>query len=250
MDELCFWDANAFLGPHSNPFAPSPFGVEETLHTMDDTGVNAMMLYHVVGFAYSPSAGNRMLAEILPQQTRLLGCFIAAPEMLDSELALNELLADFEEHGFAAVRVFCRRHHFFLANGSLDALFAVMSERQLPLIVEQPEISWDDLLYVLRRFPRLPVILAAVGYRLGRIIEPLLRQYPHLHLELSRYHVHRGLEYLLSQFGDERFLFGSGLPLFSPQPIMLMIRCARIPDAAKQRIASGNLRRILNRETP
>ncbi len=55
-----------------------------------------------------------------------------------------------------------------------------------------------------------------------------------------------GIEALVADYGPQRILFGSGFPESYMGGMMLALRHAQIPDAAKQAIAAGNLERLLS----
>jgi hypothetical protein len=49
----------------------------------------------------------------------------------------------------------------------------------------------------------------------------------------------------VADYGAQRLLFGSGFPESYLGGMMLTLRHARIPDKAKEAIASGNLERVI-----
>jgi len=49
----------------------------------------------------------------------------------------------------------------------------------------------------------------------------------------------------VDQFGPDRAIYGSRLPLYTPGTALGVIASARIRDEAKIAIAGGNLRRLL-----
>jgi predicted TIM-barrel fold metal-dependent hydrolase len=53
------------------------------------------------------------------------------------------------------------------------------------------------------------------------------------------------VEAFVEQFGPERMLFGSRLPLYTPGSALAVLASARISDDARCAIAGGNVRRLL-----
>ena len=108
-------------------------------------------------------------------------------------------------------------------------------------------IEWADIIDILEQYPELTVILTLKSvWPPDRYIKPLLRDFPHTYIELSRYWTDGGLEEMVDFCGPERILFGSGFDSAYFGGIMLMIKHAQIPEKAKQLISSGNLERILS----
>ncbi len=249
MSDLTFFDSNAFLGRHTNPYTESPFRAEHAVSLLGaQVNLSGLLVFHAEAVLYDALHGNQTLIDETNERPGLHRVWVALPEVSADEDEAGKFLSAMEEHRVAAVRIFPRTHNFTLTNQSLDPLFSLLNGRAFPVFANQEEISWDEVIYLLRSFPRLPFVLTNVGYRLGRYVDPLMRCYPTFHLELSRYQVHRGLEDLCRKFGSERLLFGSGLPVFSPEPVMAMVMSAQIGLHDKQNIAEANLRRLLRRD--
>lgn len=242
---LNFFDANVFIGKHPNPFAASPFRVSHLAEFLGRNRLNEVLAYHSASVLYEASYGNRILIEETQTTNFLHRVWVALPEYGINTEAAEQFIATAGKYLIAAIKIFPRTHNFTVKNRSLDPLLSVLSEKRVPLFADQEEIGWDEVGYILDSFPRLKFILMNTGYRLGRFVYPLLRRYPNFHLEISRFQVHRGLEEMCRLFGSKQLLFGSGLPVFSPEPPMMMIHSAEISMQEKRNIAGENLRRLL-----
>lgn len=246
--ELEFFDANVSLGKHDNPYAASPFTADAAWQILEaEGGISEMLVYHSAAVLYDAHYGNQRLITETKNMRKLHRMWIALPEFAtgDADTEAAKFVSAMTKNAVAAARICCRTHNFRVENHSLDPLLALFEAKSIPLFVDQKEISWTGLTYLLENFPGMPVILTNVGYRLGRHVEPLLKQYPALHLEIGRYQVHRGIEDLSRRFGTEQLIFGSGLPVFSPEPAMMMVASAAIRQADREKIAGLNLRRLL-----
>ncbi|RMD93926.1 MAG: hypothetical protein D6813_03185, partial [Calditrichaeota bacterium] len=241
------FDANAFIGRHENPFVPSPFdarAAEALCHS--GNGLHEMLVYHSAAVLYDADYGNELLIKETLNKKSLWTVWVALPEHAENDEIATAFFMELEKNKVAAIKIFPRKHNYLLKNRCLDPLLSLFNENRKPLLADQQEITWDEIEYVLRQFPEIPLVLTGVNYRLGRYVEPLLKHYSSFHLEISRYQVHRGLEYLCQRFGSERLLFGSGLPLFSSEPVMMMVASAQISEHDKKNIAGENLRRLLS----
>lgn len=250
MEELdsgmSFFDANAFIGRHENPYVPSPFTADSAVNVcQSEYGPGEMLVFHAAAVRYDATYGNQILVEEARDKRCLALVWIALPDHVEDENRTRTFIDDLRKHNVKAVKIYPRTHNFTLSIRCMDGLLSYLNETQMPLLADQSEIAWEEIDATLRRFPKLPFILTSVNYRLGRFVEPLLKQHHNLYLEISRYQVHRGLEHLCGRCGSERLLFGSGLPLFSPEPIMMMIVSAGISEQDKKNIAGDNMRRLL-----
>jgi predicted TIM-barrel fold metal-dependent hydrolase len=68
---------------------------------------------------------------------------------------------------------------------------------------------------------------------------------PNLHLELSGYWLHRGIEYLTEGWGAARLLFGSNWPHLGQHATIATLRTAEIRESDRRKIAGENLRRLI-----
>lgn len=243
---LIFFDANVFIGKHENPYTASPFSVNHLSEIVERNGFDKVLAYHSAAVLYEASYGNRVLIEETQDTSFLRRVWVALPEYSTNTEAAEQFITSAQKYSLAAIKVFPRRHNFSIKNRSLDPLLSVLSENRIPLFADQEEIGWDEVGYILDSFPGVKFVLSNTGYRLGRFIYPLLSSYPNFHLEISRFQVHRGLEEMCRLFGSKQLLFGSGLPIFSPEPPMMMIHSAEISTEDKRNIAGENLRRLLN----
>lgn len=245
---MTFFDSNVFIGKHRNPYTASPFSAEDAVALLGARqNISGMLVFHSAAVMYDALQGNHQLVEETKERVGLHRVWVALPDVGGEEDGAARFVAQMHEHFIAAVKIFPRTHNFTLTNHSLDPLLSLLNEKALPLFSDQEEISWEEIQYILKSFPGLPFVLTNVGYRLGRYIDPLMRKHRTFHLEIARLQAHRALEVLCGRFGSERLLYGSGLPIFSPEPAMMMVESARISSPDKQNIAETNLRRILQR---
>lgn len=244
-DELTFFDNNAFIGKHHNPYAESYFGVNILKNAIKESGLSKSMLYHSASVFYDPSYGNQLLIKEAINITGLYLVWIAIPENCYTEIDAENFFSEVEKNNISAIKIFPRYHNFTLINDAIDCLLSYLNEKEVPLLVDQEEISWEELNYILENYSNIPLLLQNTGYRMERYITPLLKKYKNFYFDISRFQVQGGIEFLCSQFGSRQLLFGSGMPIFSPEPIMMMINNARISLQEKQNISSENLSRLL-----
>jgi|GEM_PF-801735 len=246
--DLYFYDCNAFIGAHVNPYAPSPFEADILKSVIKSTGTIGALVYNSAAVVYDASFGNNLLIEKIKGNNELKPVFIAAPELCFTQIEAEKYYLQLKVNKIRAVKIFPRYNNFDISTGVMDRLFPFLNEEKIILLANQVEITWHEIEYVLSKFDNLPFLLQSSGYRLERLINPFFASYKNFYLDISRFHVHGGIEYLCREFGSERVLYGSGMPVFSPEPIMAMISEAEISPEEKQNISSKNLLRLISRE--
>ena len=91
------------------------------------------------------------------------------------------------------------------------------------------------------------MVLTRVGYRAFRVLVPMLRRYPNLHVDLSYFATHQGVEFIVQHIGPERILFGTGQPLEDPGGALTRLCYADLEDRCAGQIGFANLERLLAR---
>src|SRR5262249_43240869 len=134
---------------------------------------------------------------------------------------------------------------FSLAEWCSGPLLGELERRRTPLSIDLAETDWEVIHRLCAEHPGLPVIVTRVNYRQERYLYPLWSHHPNLHVEISLFQTHRGLEEAVARFGHRRLLFGSGLPFFDVGGPMMMVARCEVGTEAQQAIAGGNLRRLL-----
>ena len=243
---LSFYDCNIFIGRHQNPYTVSPFGLNTLEDTIQAYGLKGGLIYHSASVLYDASYGNKLLIEEAKNKPALQLTWIAIPEFSVSKKESENFLTKLKENKISALKIFPRYHNFNVINGAIDMLLHSINEERIPLLVDQEEISWDEISYILRKFQEIPFILQNTGYRMERYIIPFFNKYTNFYFDISRYQAHGGIEYLCRQFGSERILFGSGMPVFSPESIMMMIKNADLSIKEKRNISFKNISRLLH----
>ncbi len=242
-----FFDCNAFFGlPARRPPAPVATA-DELLAEMDRAGVERALVWHIAQHDVAPQVGNALLADAIAPHPRLAGCWTVLPNQAREFPPPDALFRQMRAARIAALRVFPDAHKFLLNGVSLGDLLAAMTVRRVPLFVSMKRgMAWRDLYALLAEFPDLTCVICDHGcWGEDRLFRPLLERYPNVYVDTAQYLLDGGLEALVADYGARRILFGSGFPESYFGGMMMALKHARIPDAAKAAIAHGNLERIL-----
>ena len=247
IEDLQLFDANCMLGRIIAPKQGFPLSVEDLLRVMDDFQIAEALVYHAMSKEYHPRDGNRVLLDEIARTRRLHPVWVVMPSHTGEFPAEGKLVEEMLAAGVKAARVFPHpdRHNFSLRHWGAEGLLRALQRSKIPLFVDQEEIDWDTVHELCGRYPGLPLVLTNVGYRVNRFLYPLWEKSGNLHIELSSYCGHRGIEEVVERFGAERLLFGTRLPYFTPGSAVGMLSYAAISDVDRKRIAGGNLRNLL-----
>lgn len=249
-DDLHFFDCNVFFGlPSIRPLLPVP-GAEALLAEMDRAGVEKALAWHIAQCDASPQVGNRLLAEAIAPQQRLVGCWTILPNQAREFPPPPELFAQMRAARIAAIRIFPNLHRFLANAVSMGELLEQMVARRIPLFLSVLRgTDWRDIYALLAEFPNLTCVICDHGvWGEDRKFRPLLARYPNAYVDTARYILDGGIEAFVGDYGRERLLFGSGFPECHFGGMMLALRHARIDEEAKAAIAGGNLERLLAEE--
>lgn len=249
VKSLNLFDANCMLGRTIAPKAGFPLAVDELLEVMDHFEIAEALVYHAMGKEFHPADGNLVLLDEIAQSDRLHPMWVVMPshtgELPDEETLVGQMLSK----NVRAARVFPHAdcHNFSLRQWGSGKLLRALETARIPLFVDQEQIDWDALHDLCRHHPELPLVITSLGYRLDRLLYPLCERFNNLHVELSSYCGHRGIEDLTERFGAERLLFGTRLPHFTPGSAVAVLSYAGISQTDKRLIAGDNLRNLLRR---
>jgi predicted TIM-barrel fold metal-dependent hydrolase len=199
--------------------------------------IRAAVVSHWTAEEYDAAAGNQALERDL--HPRLTPAWAALPDAVS--LGMLETLRP------TAVRLTpgTTQHNFAAAPWCAGPLFEYLQAHAVVTLISRGDFEWHSLASLAENFPRLPLVLLDVGYRADRHLFPLLQRFPMLHFDSATYLAHRQLEAYVGQYGPDRLLFGSRLPLYTPASALGVLAGARISQADRRAIAGGNLRRLL-----
>ncbi|MFH1920914.1 MAG: amidohydrolase family protein [Planctomycetota bacterium] len=249
VKDLQLFDSNCMLGRIIAPKPGFPLSVGELLEVMDEFGIAEALVYHAMSKEYHPADGNQVLLDEIAQAGRLHAMWVVMPSHTAEFPEEREMVERMVGQGIRAARVFphADSHNFSLSHWVSGKLLEELESKRVPLFLDQEQIGWDTVHDLCERYCRLPLVLTNVGYRVNRLLYPLLEKFENLYVELSSYCGHRAIEAIVERFGAQRLLFGTRLPYFTPGAAIGMLCYAEISPSDRKRIAGDNLRELLGR---
>lgn len=196
-----------------------------------------------------PITGNLLVAEETAGHDLLLPCPMVTPDGEEPDFKIGATIDRLIGTGARSCWIDPDLETFSLQPWCAGALYDVLSQRRMPLLLNYRPERMDDLDAVLGAYPELMLILLEAP-RLGRnrMIYPLLERHANLVLCLSHsYSVVDGIEDLCRTFGHERWVFGTGYPDAESGAAVAGLAYAEVSDEARSAIGSGNLERLLAR---
>lgn len=242
-----FFDCNVFFGlPTRRSLAPVATA-EELLREMDYAGVEAALVWHIAQHDVAPQIGNGLLAKAIAMHSRLYGCWTVVPNQTREFPEPADLFRAMRRARVVALRVFPESHRFLLDSVSMGDLLGAMVARHVPLFLSLKRgVSWRGIYDLLASFPELTCVICDHGcWGEDRMFRPLLERYPNVYVDTSQYLLDGGIEALVTDYGPDRLLFGSGFPESYFAGMMMALRHAEISDSAKEAIAWDNLSRLI-----
>lgn len=221
----------------------------ELLSVMDEVGIKEALVYHSFGKEYEPAYGNKALAEEIADTSRLHPVWVVEPSWTGEFEDEDQLVKNMLSSGVKAARIFPAAdfRNFSLKKWCSGRLLGALEDKSIPLFIDVGQIEMDTVFELCTDYPKLPIVLASVGYRHNRMLYSLWEKFENLYTELSVYYVHRGIEELVKRFGPQRLLFATSLPYYTPAAAIGMLSYARISDCDKKLIAGDNLRALLEK---
>ncbi len=238
------FDANVRVGDlHYEPSACR--NREQLLAEMDRHEIEKALIYHAHTEELSPVDGNLFLEEWLGDEGRLFPQWSIMPTA--ESMAQVQRLHD-------QGRVRNVRLHDTRGAGlpfrawAYGPMLTWLSEKRIPLWIPVPDADADELATTLQAYPDLVTVLVGAHYLHALLVRPLLTALPNTYLELSRFEPLGEVEALCSEYGSERFVYGSWYDRYAMGPMLFYLHHTELNDTDLALICAGNLLRILQGE--
>lgn len=254
-------DVNAYLG-HFAFRQLRHNTADKLLALMDRKRIERAVVSSAAAITYRNSqAGNEeVAAEIKGRGDRLTGAAVLNPAYAGWQ---EDLKICHEEFGMKALRLYPRWHNYKLTDKSCLALAHAAAERgcviTIPIRVEDrrqqswlvdiPNVDYDEIAALIRAVPRAHFILMSgsgfTGSVLGRKNNGLAANYS-IEICLLTALLNNELGQLVQNLGEDRIVFGTGMPFHYPDPAIAKLEVLEASAAVKEKIRRGNAARIFN----
>ena len=255
MDNLNFFDAHCYVGRYKTFLPGSFYWTAELIEQMDHYGISDALVTHAMSREHHPVDGNAAIMQEVEGRGRLHPCWALFPpgsgEMPKPELLIPDMLAK----GVKAVRLFYEMHHLPLSDWCWGEVLAELEAHQVPTFIDpdvelacwdEDKFDWDGVDALCGDYPDLTVILSEARMRSSnRLLYQLLDLHENLRVEISGFWAYHGIEFIAREFGADRLLFGTRMPVRDPASAVGQVIYSDISDEDKRLIAGDNLRALL-----
>jgi len=249
IKQLRLFDAGIWLGePVGFPLA-FELPPEQLPSALKDHCITGGLVSHWRSYTVSAQEGNLALAGLAPDLPP--NCYVIwtalplyPPEQ--GPVPGRGRLPD----SVRGARIFPVRGNFPLATWILGPLCAWLTEHALPLFIWHTELDWSKLRSLAKDFPELKMVVETQTKKIlyhNRPLFALMRECPNVLLEISNFAGAGFVEFAVKEFGAERLIYGSFLPMNDPLVPAGMILDADISTADQKLIAGENLRRLIGK---
>ncbi len=245
MQKIQFFDCEATFGMPGFKRENAPITKKEMLSKFERYGIDKA----VIRFEYSMSGiakiGNEEIVEEIKNDANLFAMWAAIPHHAGDFPAPEALVALMKENDVRLLTL--PEGDWMVGEWTCGELFSTLEKHKIPLFIPLSRLvnTYMGLYEILKEHKDLRIILTGVGYNALRNLYPLMQQFENLYLCTSTLKTQLGIEDICKRFGAERLVFGSGMPTLSGAASVALITYAQISDAEKQKIASGNLERLM-----
>jgi predicted TIM-barrel fold metal-dependent hydrolase len=249
------YDVSAYLGHFA--FRQLRYNTGAGLvRLMDRFGISRAVVSSAAAITYrNPQSGNEEIAaEVEAHRSRLVPFAVLSPVYAGWE---DDLKVCQEQFGMRGVRLYPRWHNYQLSDARCHALVQAAAERSMVVsipvrvedrrqqgwLVDIPDLDAEEIAALIRACPKARFIIQnASGISdsvLGRKNNGLPDNYA---FDIARLSVEFGNEIgqLLMTLGDDRVLFGTGIPFHYPGPALVKLEMLRVPERVKEKIRSRN----------
>ena len=255
MSQIKYIDCYASIGKWSTKDPDHPWTVEKMLEDMERCQIHGALIYSNLARELQPSVGNQLVLQTCQKHPRLIPCWVALPDQCGDFSETNRLVQEILDQGVKAVKLFPRLHRFSLHERSTGRLLSALEDAEIPMLIDCGEhdtdfvqITWDEVASLCERHPRLNILLHSVRWEATRWLLPLAQEFRNLHFEFSNYQANRIIEFLVEKIGSDQLLFGTQMMEKSPGAAKAFVDYAEIDEEDRQKIAGGNLIRLLKLE--
>jgi len=253
-------DVNAYLGHFAFRQLRNSTAAD-LLRLMDRKHIERAVVSSAAAITYrnAQSGNEEVAAEVKGHRDRLIPFAVINPAYADWQ---QDLRVCREQFGMRGLRLYPHWHAYKVDDSACLELvkmaaankmpvsvpFRVEDRRQQSWLVDIPDITQQEAITLVRSTPEAHFILGnGSGFTsslLGKKDNGLRSNYS-IEISLLSALVGNEIGQLIQNLGDDRVLFGSGMPFHYPDGALLNIEVLDAPAATKAKIADGNARRLL-----
>ncbi|MDA0836677.1 MAG: amidohydrolase family protein [Planctomycetota bacterium] len=245
-----FFDAYTCFGPRPKTHGKHPWSFQHLLDELDHCSISGALVATTAQTLYDAEFENRRLSEKLAEFEHLFPIWNVIPHWTNEFPEPSELIRQMKGHDVRAVQIHPKTNGYPVTSDYTAPLLNELEKHQILTIVEYSQIDASDLESVLKQFPKLPVLLRGQTWSQQRTILPLVLNHQNLHVCFTHMQANLTLEWLVGKGCVDQLLFASNAPEMSAGAHRVYIDWSEISEEHKEKVASGNLIRLLRGQKP
>ncbi|MEI8063905.1 MAG: amidohydrolase family protein [Verrucomicrobiota bacterium] len=248
---MIFFDAFTEVGPRARKHPAMPWQLAHVLADLDYCSISGALVASTLSVSYEAMYSNLELCDWLKPHDHLFPIWNVMPHQCGDFPEPRKLEVLMRQHNVRAIALHPRANGWdWLADHS-QVLLRWLEKKQILTIMPRPEVgAYSDLDRFLDKYPKLPFLLVSAGWPDQHYVLPLLQKHRNLHITFDHYQINYGLEDYVAMGLENQLLFGSNSPSMSIGAHRTYVDYAKLPAAVKQKIAGGNLARLLHGQKP
>ena len=223
-----------------------PKNAEELLAEMDYNGIDEAVVYNVSMIESGILHGNRFFLDRKENYTgRLHGTIVVAPPFFDESFRTDALRRTIKKYDLFGVRANPKANRYMFDAVTMKETAEMLIEEKIPVYLS-PDCGWEEIFGIMKEFPALTAIVTNYGlWGSDGYVYPLAKAYENLYFDTSDFQETSGIEAFVNSFGSDKLLFGTNFPMDNMGGPMATLLGANIPLEDKEKIAYGNIERLL-----
>ncbi|MCL2518946.1 MAG: amidohydrolase family protein [Oscillospiraceae bacterium] len=226
-------------------------GADSIVKKMDRLGIDTILTSSWEGLSTDGKLGNDQTLEAAKKYPGRFLSYSTCNVNYDDDLADWRQYHDKYPEIFVGIKPYWPYQGFDICSDRVKEWYQYANDNNLLLLMHtgsDPIVAKTGELSL--QYPNITFILAHTGidYNVARTNVALCKQRENVMLEITYTSTTRGMiEYLVSEVGAEKVLYGSDLPMRDPAPQLAWVCYAKIPAEDKKLILYGNIKRLLEK---
>ncbi|MBU0714923.1 MAG: amidohydrolase family protein [Verrucomicrobia bacterium] len=217
---------------------------EEFIHELDFHGIDKAVVSNAFGLESDFVSGNRLLFEFMERYPdRIIGFLALHPCFPEESRAL---LREGVARGIKGVKLHCELSFVPYDDPRHLALVEEVASCNLPVTIHTGSSYIQPSVTLAKTFPNTCFLFGHTGGLAYHPMVQAIKKMDNVIADLAGNVFLDGfIETIVNTLGEDRVVYASDFVFMDPVIMLSMVRTARISDAGKEKILSGNAQRIL-----
>lgn len=245
-----FFDGFTQIGPKKYKHPAEQWSLKHLLNEMDHCSISGALVSYTQSVVYDPMFSNLELSEMLKPYPQLFPIWNVMPADTGEFPAPEALEKQMKEHDVRAVSLYPKTNAWDWRAHQSKPLLSWLNKNKIFTIVSVAELGYNDLEEFLSKYSHIPLLLTGAVWSEQRLLLPLVELHKNLHISFEKFQINYGIEHLFKGGYADQMIFASNAPTMSAGAHRTYIDYAEIPKEARDKVAGGNLIRLLKGQKP